>query len=470
MFAQWPSHFSTDIVRDAFGTRLGGFTIALEAWRRGLQVRLYDSQLRRFQISDGRRSIRFDKSRPSLTTKHAVSIEQDKYRTASYLREAGVAVPDHVTIDVSADNAEVHLLRSAENLGYPVVLKPVSGSMGRDVYSNIPDAKELLDTLHAIRSGARVHRYFILEQHFKGEEYRVLVVGERVSGVFLKLPANIVGDGVLAVRELIEAKNADRRNNPSLCQKPIVVDREVKAHLSRQGLSESDIVPKNITIPLRDKASASQGGDTVDMTDEIPEELKVAAIKATAALPGLALAGVDILFNSASTPSEDSYRVLELNSRPEIELNMYPSEGIGQDVPEDIIDVLFPASSRSQDENVTDIGLNLPQLLEPLRGASADEVLLKAKPSHNYPVRLAFHSTRAVPLTGQEANAVHLAARRASVSGFCGGPVSGAQVVVCGTQEQVNKFLRLAEPALMLDESSAGTWDGIVRRGFQVLP
>lgn len=49
----WPSHFQTDIVREAFGPRLAGYTIALEAWRRGLRVRFLDSQLRKYEISDG---------------------------------------------------------------------------------------------------------------------------------------------------------------------------------------------------------------------------------------------------------------------------------------------------------------------------------------------------------------------------------------------------------------------------------
>lgn len=75
---------------------------------------------------------------------------------------------------------------------------------------------------------------------------------------------------------------------------------------------------------LRGKAYASQGGDSIDGTDDIPDIVKGAAVRAVTSIPGLFMAGVDIIYDASREPVEDSFRVIELNSRPEIEINVYP--------------------------------------------------------------------------------------------------------------------------------------------------
>lgn len=466
MSSAWPEHFSADVVHEAFGPRLGGFTIALEAWRRGLRVRFFDTTLRKYEISDGKRKIRFDKSRPSLTSAEAVKIEQNKHLTNSYLRGVGVPVPLSWIIDPTATEAEDQVLRSAEAAGYPVVLKPLRGSMGKDVFTNLHNQGELLDTFRYLAHRTAGGGKLVLEQHFTGEDYRVLVVGDRVVAACLRKPANVIGDGRSTIQELIDAKNSIRLQNPYLCKKLITRDREVNQYLQRQGYTPSDPPPSGTEVQLRGKANASQGGDSIDRTDTIPETVKVAAARAVAAVPGLAIAGVDILYNHDRTPVEDSFRVIELNSRPEIEINMYPWEGTGQDAPKHILDVFFPESQRPANPAHQSLALNLDQLLAPLRGASADEVIVKKRPKHAYPVRLVYKHRHTEPFTPDEKSAIHLSARRAGVSGRCGIQGNEGYVGVWGTTEQIDKFLRLARKDLPIDLVTEQQWTGVVTQGF----
>ncbi|MFD1847845.1 hypothetical protein [Arthrobacter flavus] len=464
--SSWPSQFEADVVREAFGTRLGGYTIALEAWRRGLQVRFFDSQLRRYELSDGSTRIRFDKTRPSLTTRAAIAVEQNKHLTNSRLHEAGVPVPTSRVLDPFAADAEKELLIFAEDTGYPLVLKPLRGSMGRDVFTNLSTPVELVETFQYLAARCADGEKLVLESHFTGEDYRVLVVGDRVVAACLRRPANVVGDGTSTIQELIDQKNSVRLANPYLCKKLIKRDREVDQYLKRHGYNLSDVPSTGCEVMLRGKANASQGGDSIDKTVELPDAVKDAAVRAVAAVPGLAIAGVDVLFDSSRTPVEDSFRVIEMNSRPEIEINMYPWEGTGQDVPLHILDAFFPSSMRRQAPQIGKLGLNLEQLLAPLQGASANEVTANTMPSHAYPTRLSYGLRGPSSFSAPDKNLVHLAARRAGVSGRVEEVGGVGRLLLSGTEEGTRKFLRSESLRLAVDEGSKERWNGVVMQGF----
>ncbi|WFP16721.1 hypothetical protein [Citricoccus muralis] len=297
MTSSVPQHFSVDVVREAFGTPLAGYSIVLEAWRRGLEVRLLDGQMRRFFISSENRRIKFDKARPSTTTATAMRVVKSKSMTSARLRGAGVPVPANAVIDPANEDAVERLVMEASALGYPVVLKPLIGSMGRDVYTNIQTEADLLEIYRYLNRAGQKKQKYILEEHFAGEDYRVLVIGDRVTGAVLRRPANVIGDGEHTIAELISLKNKARSCNPHLSSKRIKPDHELRQFISRQGLNIESVPDSGTLVMLRGKANATQGGDSIDRTDEVPEALKAAAVRAVAAIPGLFMAGVDIIYD-----------------------------------------------------------------------------------------------------------------------------------------------------------------------------
>ena len=46
----------------------------------------------------------------------------------------------------------------------------------------------------------------MVEDYLVGTEYRFFVLGDETLAVLLRVPANVVGDGVKTVRELVTAK------------------------------------------------------------------------------------------------------------------------------------------------------------------------------------------------------------------------------------------------------------------------
>lgn len=101
----------------------------------------------------------------------------DKLATSAILAAAGVPTPRTV---VAFGTEEA--LERCEELGYPVVLKPVVGSWGRMV-SRLSDADAVAAVLeHKEVLGGPAHRVVYLQEHVEkpGRDIRAFVVGDRV--------------------------------------------------------------------------------------------------------------------------------------------------------------------------------------------------------------------------------------------------------------------------------------------------
>ena len=101
----------------------------------------------------------------------------DKLATSAILAAAGVPTP-RTMVAFGAEEA----LERCEELGYPVVLKPVVGSWGRMV-SRLSDADAVAAVLeHKEVLGGPAHRVIYLQEHVEkpGRDIRAFVVGDRV--------------------------------------------------------------------------------------------------------------------------------------------------------------------------------------------------------------------------------------------------------------------------------------------------
>src|SRR5699024_8683415 len=230
-----------------------------------------------------------------------------------------INVPDGRVFDVY----DKEITEYAKILGYPVIIKPISGSMGRGVYTNLSDEFELQDALYEFSNHFKTKK-ILIEKHYQGQEYRIYVVGNQVVGAINRIPANILGDGKSTVRSLIRQKNSDRKNNPYLVKKPIKIDYEIKNSLNSLGYTLDSIPPEGKQVFLREKSNLSSGGDPIDATNVLSQEVKSLAVEALKTLPGMPHAGVDVIVNP------DNVKVgteIEVNATDEIALHILPIDG-----------------------------------------------------------------------------------------------------------------------------------------------
>jgi [lysine-biosynthesis-protein LysW]--L-2-aminoadipate ligase len=114
---------------------------------------------------------------PTLNRSAATTVCDDKALCSLALEAAGVPTP-RTLLAFSVDSA----IEACEQVGYPAVLKPVTGSWGRLLAKvNGPEqARAILDQKTEL--GSYEHSIFYVQQYVEkpGRDIRVYVVGERV--------------------------------------------------------------------------------------------------------------------------------------------------------------------------------------------------------------------------------------------------------------------------------------------------
>jgi glutamate--cysteine ligase len=122
-----------------------------------------------------------------------------------------------------------------------------------------------------------------------------------------------------------------------------------KLMLKGQGYRK-DSIPKNEEIVyLRENSNISTGGDSIDVTDQIPDDYKKIAVDAVAAL-GVKICGIDLIIEDTEVPADNknAYGIIEANFNPSMYMHIYPYKGESRRLTMHIIHYLFPELLQSQ--------------------------------------------------------------------------------------------------------------------------
>jgi cyanophycin synthetase len=319
--------------------QLGPTTRALveEAERRGIPVmRLDDKSL--IQLGHGKYQKRIRASITGLTSFVATELASDKAMTKKLLDESGIPVPRGVVVREAED-----AVKAVRRLGFPLVTKPLDGNHGRGVTIGIMDEDQLRFGFGEAQRQAK-GRDVIVEQFFAGNDHRILVVDGRMIAVAERVPAQVLGDGVSTIRQLVAEVNWDPRrgNGHENVMTRIRIDALVEEYLARSGLTPDSIPEAERVVPLRATANLSTGGTAIDRTNEIhPDNVEIA--RRAAMVVGLDVCGVDFVCPDITrSVRETGGGVIEVNAAPGLRMHIEPSEGAPRDVAKPIIEMLFP--------------------------------------------------------------------------------------------------------------------------------
>jgi len=337
----------------AVGTALGPSTKAIyeAAKKRHIPVKRLGSESL-LQLSYGKYLRLIQASLPDGTSCLATDIAKNKDLTKKMIGGYGIPVP--LGGIVYSEESAVAL---ADSLSYPVVIKPFDGNQGRGVSINISNENQLRIAYHtALKHSTAV----IVEQYIKGNDYRVLVVGDKVCAVAERKPPFIVGDGIHSIKELVARENRSAIRGVGH-EKPLTkipFDDVAKSLLKRIGLTENYIPQMSEVVYLRENGNLSTGGTARDCTREIHPVNQEIAVQA-AKIIGLEVAGIDIVMDDISKPlTHDNGAVVEVNAGPGLRMHLFPTIGQSQDVGADIINFLYPPSLESNIPIVSVTGTN----------------------------------------------------------------------------------------------------------------
>lgn len=316
-----------------FGPSTG--SLVEEAVNRGIPyIRLNDQSL--VQLGYGVHQKRIQATTTQNTNMISVDIAGDKSATKKLLGDMGIPVPVGYRIR-SVDDLEYTL----ERVGYPVVIKPLDGNHGKGATVGI---KGLDEALVAFELAKEYSRWVIVEKQLIGADFRALVVNNKLIAVAERVPARVIGDGKSTIQELIEQVNADPRRGYGhenvLTQ--IDVDSQTLGCLSRAGYTLDTVLAADEILHLKTTANISTGGTAIDCTDDVHPQ-NVFLFERIARIIGLDVAGIDVIASNLSEPLSDSGGgIIEVNAAPGFRMHLAPSEGIGRNVAEHVLDMLFP--------------------------------------------------------------------------------------------------------------------------------
>jgi cyanophycin synthetase len=318
-------------------SRLGPSTGAIveEARRRGIPVRRLNNYSL-VQLGLGRNLHRIQATLTDSTSAIGVEIAQDKDDTKRVLENIGLPVPKG-DVARSVESA----IELAEDIGYPVILKPLAANHGRGISGRVDSPDALREAWE--RSSAYGSR-IVVEQFAEGRDHRVLVVDGKVVAAAERVPACVIGDGKRTVAQLIEEANKDSRRGVGHTKilTKIPTDARAVEHLARTGRTMETIPEEQEVVTLAATANLSTGGTSIDRTDEMHPD-NVTACEMAAGVIGLDIAGIDILTPDISVPfRENKSVIIEVNAGPGIRMHTHPSEGRPRNVAAPIIDMLYP--------------------------------------------------------------------------------------------------------------------------------
>lgn len=284
------------------------------------------------QFGYGAKQRRIWTAETDQTSAIAETISRDKDLTKSLLEACGVPIPQGRAVDSAADAWD-----AAQDIGLPVVVKPLDGNHGRGVFINLETQQEIEAAYEvAVDEGSGV----LVERFIRGNEHRLLIVGGKLAAAAKGQTASVIGDGKQTVTELIASQiNSDPRRGRGEEQplNPIRIDSAARLELKRQGFEANSIIPAGREVLIQ-----RNGNVAFDCTSDVhPEVAAMAALAAKAV--GLDIAGIDLVAEDLSKPlSDQGAAIVEVNAGPGLLMHLKPAEGTSQPVGRAIIDHIFP--------------------------------------------------------------------------------------------------------------------------------
>ena len=276
-------------------------------------------------VQEGKIPLLFKWSRSPISSAVSLAICTHKDATRVCLRRAGVPVPEGRMF--RCGDYETAKAFAAE-IGYPVVCKPAKGVRGIGVTANIRDEDELQHAMQLVAESRFGKDDFIIEKHVNGKDYRILVVDGKVIAAILREPSSVTGDGSHTIAELMVHKNVNRQLNPHLWGRIAKYDEAARYRLADQGFDIMSVPTAGQRVMLSNSCSLSQGGDSIDVLDQMHESIKAASVAAVKAVPGMQYCGVDFLLEDHTKPIDSQEAgICELNAHAAIGNCEYPMFG-----------------------------------------------------------------------------------------------------------------------------------------------
>lgn len=246
-------------------------------------------------------------------------LTNDKFEAKEILQKNKLKTPKGIMISNKLSEEQLEdLYENYEEKAIVIKPRTTNGGVGITVFATPPTKSQFLK---AVNYAFEFDNDVLIEQYVQGDEYRFLIVNGKCISVVTRRSAQVIGDGRHTIEQLIEKKNKEEWH--VLLDTKIKIDSPLRTHLTKTGRTLEDIPKKGEIVKLRKNSNCSTGGESISLTDKVPDRFKRIAEKAAKAFESY-VCGVDILINDLT---KDDYCILETNADPGYDINQWPYEG-----------------------------------------------------------------------------------------------------------------------------------------------
>lgn len=322
------------------GMRMTTKMIAEQALARGWNVWLHyegGSHLR-IQRTDGKQLELFSASLPTVLHTDVIR-SNDKYFTTLHLREQGLPVPETYIVSVDDDQKALELAGNMFDTDKKVVVKPLDAGHGNGITVGVANHEQLRRAL--TRSKEFSPKAIIQEYFHEPVDIRMTCIDYKFVAALVRIPARVQGDGVHTVAELIDQANNSGERGEGYTSSMNIIDKDGAALYLADDINS--IPPKGEWKQVIGTANVGTGGETLDVTDSVPEWLKQLAEQAAQSM-NLPVCGVDFLVADTVTPDSVQAQlkpvIIEINQCPSLFIHEIPIHGKSRPVVATFLDYL----------------------------------------------------------------------------------------------------------------------------------
>lgn len=287
-----------------------------------------------FRLGTGHWQKSCDLTTTSNTPMVDAAITSNKPVSNPLFRRLGVPMAEQLVAS-TADEA----VAAARRIGYPVVVKPWSGSGGSGVSANLVNAEQVREAF-ARAANLRGNKVAV-EEFLPGEDYRFLIIGGEFVSACRRIPPHVIGDGEHTVTELVHAVNRtrDRADGYWHTLHAYELDTEAIRVLKGSGYAPESVPAADERVVL---SSAANGGTTADVTTSVHPD-NIATAERAARIAGIDVCGIDFLLpDPTRSYRETGGGICEVNYQPSPLVHIIADGGCSLAVVERFIEFLIP--------------------------------------------------------------------------------------------------------------------------------
>ena len=245
----------------------------------------------------------------------AVKLAKDKSKTSILLMSNNIPVPNFLICN--SNNKEERIMDQMVNkkISFPIVLKPIDGTFGIDVITNIDNLSELRESLLFFKK--KNYKNIMLEEQIDGDCYRIFVFNNSVIDVIKREKPYVIGNGIMSINELIK-----ERDEKQIKDKMFPTKNISELYLKKQGYSLKDVLPLGEKLYITDIINMHNGAKISRVPlDTIPKINIDMFIKVNSVMD-INCSGLDYLSNDITIPYyNNNSRILEVNGTPDTEIH-----------------------------------------------------------------------------------------------------------------------------------------------------